>query len=504
MGLLSALPLAILLTCYGPVLSELVRDWIDDPAYSHGFVVPLFSAYCIWQARRTIAALTPQVNASGMWLLLAGLGTLVLGTLAGEYFLSRASLVLVLAGLALFLLGRRVFAYLAFPIAYLLFMIPVPAVIYNSLAFPLQGLAARFSVWVLDRLSIPALLDGHIIRLSHMTLGVTEACSGLHSLVSLLALATAWSYLAVPRKGLRVLLVAAAVPIAIAANMLRVVLTSLLCEIFGPGAAEGFFHSFSGLLVFLVSLAALVSLSSLGWLSTHGQVPGDPSLAPGASAGEATTDHPVGFRHAALCAALLLVTVSFVHLRSGSRAVPLREPLETLPVQIGDWRMVGDARFDDQTIRILQPTEYLQRTYQNGRGDRLTVFVGYWETQRKGAMAHSPKNCLPGSGWEPIRSWRMELAPTSPEAPRTVTALLVQKLLAKELVLYWYQAEGRAFAGEFAARYAMVKSAVLRGRTDAALIRLSCPIRTDLDDASLLLAGFVQQLHPQLARRLPD
>jgi exosortase len=192
--------------------------------------------------------------------MIAGLAELVLGQVAAENFLLRSSLVVILAGLVWFHCGGYVLRLLAFPLGFLLFMIPIPATIFYAVAFPLQRFAAANAAAVLDLLGIPVLLDGNVMHLSTISLGVTEACSGIRSLISLLALAVAWAYLTLPGIGSMALLIAAAIPITIVANVGRVVTTGLTAEWFGARYAEGFFHSFSGWLIFLIAFGGLFAV----------------------------------------------------------------------------------------------------------------------------------------------------------------------------------------------------------------------------------------------------
>jgi exosortase len=261
-GFLGLLFLVILGGIYAPAIPELLSDWWNDPNYSHGFLVPLFSGFFVWQRREALKILVPQGHWLGLPVLLAGIGTLILGDIGAEYFLTRSSFIVIVAGLVLFHLGVEIFRLLLFPLAFLFFMVPLPAIVFNAIAFPLQGLAAQNAAWTLDLLGVPVLRDGNVIHLSLISLGVTEACSGIRSLVSLLALAVAWAYLSLSGGWSRVLLVLSAVPITVIANAGRVVMTGLIGQWFGLKYAQGFFHSFSGWIIFLVAFLGLWGVNS--------------------------------------------------------------------------------------------------------------------------------------------------------------------------------------------------------------------------------------------------
>ena len=262
-GLAALVFVGLLAGLYAGILRDLAWQWWDDPNYTHGFLVPLFSGFLVWQRRNQLAALPPRGSWIGLPVLLAGVGALLLGDLAAENFLIRSSLIVVLAGLVLFHLGRDSFRVLAFPLLFLFFMIPLPATVFYAVAFPLQNLAARNAAWTLDHLGVPVLLDGNVIHLTRLSLGVAEACSGIRSLITLLSAAVAWAALTIPGIWGMVAFVAAVVPITIIANAGRVVMTGLIAQWFGIEYAEGFFHTFSSWLVFVFAFVCLLGLHRL-------------------------------------------------------------------------------------------------------------------------------------------------------------------------------------------------------------------------------------------------
>jgi exosortase len=250
----------LLLWLYFPTLSHLVGQWWSDPNFSHGFFVPLFSGFVIWQERSRLSRLTPQPSWWGLFFLGLGLCVLIVGQMGAELFLSRLSLLIALAGMIVLFLGWRFFLALLFPWAFLLLMIPIPAIIFNQLTFPLQKLASVIASTTLPWMGVPVLREGNVIILPAMALEVAEACSGIRSLMSLATLALIYGYLMERKVAVRVLLTLASVPIAVAANSLRIVGTGLLVQYWDPERAQGFFHEFSGWLIFVVSLIMLYLL----------------------------------------------------------------------------------------------------------------------------------------------------------------------------------------------------------------------------------------------------
>jgi exosortase len=245
---------------YAPIIGRLVAQWWSDPNFSHGFFVPAFAAYIVWQDRPRLRAITPTPSNWGLPIILLSLLILILGVFGAELFLSRISLLFLAGGIIVFLRGWVALRAVLFPLIFLVLMIPIPAIVFSQITFPLQILASKLSAWLLPFLGVPVLREGNVINLPAMPLEVAEACSGIRSLLSLTTLAIMYGYLLEKRIGVRVLLGLASIPIAVAANGLRIVGTGLLVQYWDPDKAEGFFHAFSGWLVFVVSLLMLFVL----------------------------------------------------------------------------------------------------------------------------------------------------------------------------------------------------------------------------------------------------
>jgi exosortase len=252
--------LALIVAIYWGVATKLVHDWYTDPDFSHGFLVPLFSAYLIWTKREKLKTIPLQQSWSGVPLLIAAIITLFLGIYGAELFLARISLVMLLAGIVWTMAGRPMLRELRFPILVLLLAIPLPKVLYNQITFPLQILASKLASAALPLFGVPVMRDGNIIQLPSMPLEVAEACSGIRSLMSLFTAAVFYGYFLEPSTKRRVILALAALPIAVLANGARIVGTGLAVQYWDPDKALGFFHEFSGWLIFVVSLVLLYLL----------------------------------------------------------------------------------------------------------------------------------------------------------------------------------------------------------------------------------------------------
>jgi exosortase len=247
----------VLIALYYRIGIKLVVDWYNYPDYSHGFLVPLFSVFLLWDKRKQIATTPVRSTWAGLPLVLFGLITLIFGVYGVDLFTSRISFVILLTGLVWTFLGRAMLRQLQFPILILLLAIPFPAIIFNQITFPLQLMASRLASMVLPILGVPTLQEGNVIQLPAMKLEVAEACSGIRSLMSLFTLAVFYGYFLERTTRRRVILALASIPIAVAANVVRIVGTGLCVQYWDPVKALGFFHEFSGWVMFVVSLACL-------------------------------------------------------------------------------------------------------------------------------------------------------------------------------------------------------------------------------------------------------
>ncbi|MGH9354955.1 MAG: exosortase A [Terriglobia bacterium] len=254
---------ALFVYLYAGILGRLVEQWWTDPNFSHGFFVPAFSAFLIWTNRRRLAAIKPSPAWGGLAVIALALALLVFGVLAAVLFVSRVSVVVLIAGLVIYFRGWRFFKAVIFPWAFLFLMIPPPTLVMNLVTLPLQFLASDLATWFLRFSGVPVLQNGNVIQLPNMALEVVEACSGIRSLVSLGTLAIIYGYLLETSLAVRIVLVALSAPIAVLANGLRIMGTGLTGMYWDPSKAQGFFHEFSGWVIFVLSLAALFTAHAI-------------------------------------------------------------------------------------------------------------------------------------------------------------------------------------------------------------------------------------------------
>src|SRR5580698_7592588 len=251
---------ALLIACYAPVLFGLVRQWATDEDVGHGFFVPFVAGYIVWKRRGQLAAKKPVPNYWGLALVLLGAVQMLLGTMGAQIFIARTAFLVSLVGAVLFLGGTRTLKILAFPLFLLVFMFPIPAIIYARITLPLQLFASSVAETVLNFIGIPVLRDGNVLELANgQRLSVVEACSGIRSLLSLSFLSLIYAYFFDNKVWMRWVLLAATLPIAIIANAGRVTITGVLSEV-NPELARGFFHELEGYVIFVIAFVMLLGL----------------------------------------------------------------------------------------------------------------------------------------------------------------------------------------------------------------------------------------------------
>lgn len=255
----AALVVGALLLVYWGVISGLVDAWSTDDNYSHGFFIVPLAAYFAWERRKAFAAAPLGPSYFGLVVVAGSLFLLVAGLLGAELFLSRVSIIGAIAGSMLFLFGWQRLRTMQFPLAFLLLMIPLPAIIFNKIAFPLQLVASHVGEYTITSLDIPILREGNVLILANATLEVAEACSGIRSLVSLFTLGIVFGYFVDRRAWVRTAIALSAVPVAILANGLRVASAGVAAHKFGTAGVEGLFHDFSGWAVFVVAFMMMLA-----------------------------------------------------------------------------------------------------------------------------------------------------------------------------------------------------------------------------------------------------
>jgi exosortase len=251
------------LALYYPFIQTLMRDWDTNDNYSQGYFIPFVSAFMIWWVLKDLEINDLKPSNWGIAIIVLGLLQLFIAKVGSEYFLQRTSMIIVLFGISFFLFGGRFTKTIWLPLVYLIFMVPLPAIIWNRIAFPMQLFASAITEDVVRFIGIPILREGNVLHLAQTSLEVVDACSGLRSLVNILGLAVGLGFVMNKEAWKRWVLFVAAFPIAVIVNIIRLAGTAVLATRYGGDVARGFLHDFSGWLVFVAGIALLIGVQGV-------------------------------------------------------------------------------------------------------------------------------------------------------------------------------------------------------------------------------------------------
>ena len=387
--------LAALVLAYWTVLEGMVEQWLHNEDYSHGILVVPVAVYLAWRKRKELKKATVRSDGRGLFMLFAAVAVFIVGELGAELFTTRVSLLVSVIGLVWLLCGLEVLKILSFPVGFLFLMLPLPGFIYRNVTFPLQMLASIGSVNVLHSIGLSALREGNVIDVGFMKLQVVEACSGLRYILPFLTLGVLFAYLGQKAFWKRAVLVLATVPISVGANVLRISGTGFIGLFWGNQAAEGFFHSFSGWIVFMVCIAVLSVLNfGLKYFPEKKAQTKASSTGPSRQ----STGYRTPWGTVAVSVVILLATPSVVRFLGQVPPLPLSRTLAEFPLEFAGWRG-QKIDMDPKLWEKVGGQDYLIINYARDGHKPLNLYVVYYEYQRKGGdFVHSPRLCLPGHG----------------------------------------------------------------------------------------------------------
>ncbi|MGB3406099.1 MAG: VPLPA-CTERM-specific exosortase XrtD [Jannaschia sp.] len=505
-------PLAILLATLAalPVfwlgLESLGLAWIT-PEYSHGPLIPVISFYLFLRELRNHPD-TPG-GSGGIMEILPGLGVAVLalglavvGNIMGVPDIVAYALILWVMALVLIAMGwtrgRRHWA----PVLHLVFMLPLPQIVYWNVSTWLQGVSAEVGVAMIGLMGIPVLLEGHVIDLGVYKLQVAEACSGLRYLFPILS----FSYLtAILYRGPfahKLVLFAMAAPVAVLLNALRIGIIGILVDSYGIAQAEGFLHVFEGWVVFGL---CLVVLFSTAWLLSCLRRTDGPMLDLDTTglAAELGRVRGVGNVPVILVLAALSTAGSTTILaRSAQEPVIARPAFALLDLEMGRWSGAR-ATLDPQVARVLGADDYLDATLVGvGESAPVQTFVAWYANQNGGSGLHSPTVCLPSAGWEIAEMKKIEIAL---DGGFTANRALISKGLEQQLVYYWFEQGGTRVTGDWQAKLLALRRSLFDGVGDGAIVRFTTPVISgeEISMADRRILDMMAEALPRLAAHLP-
>jgi len=500
---------------YSAFTNLIVKDW-EREAYSYCWLIPPIVFFLIWLRRDELITVPSEPSWAGLMPIGFGIVFFWLGELGGEWYTMYVSSWLIIVGLCLLHLGWNKLKHIGFALFFILTMFPVPFFIDTRIMLQLRMISSKLGVAMIQAYGLPVVRQGNIIDLGFTKLQVVDACSGLHSLISLLVLSLLIVYFFKDYLWKRAVLLFSSIPLAIVTNSFRISMTAILYKYFGAGVAEGFFHKFSGLLIFvicipilLIEMKVLEKLPPVQFRATSESKETDKTTSNNRPVihKQKVSKHGSLLQPIFMIAIILLgTTLAFSHTIDFREKIPIKKNLDQFPLKIGEWTANHYQKIAQKFLDELDLSEYVIADYQNPEKKRINFYVAYYESQRKGESIHSPATCLPGNGWSFDQSGTVKITNvTRNNKTMEVNRALMQLGRNRQVTYYWFPCRGRILYNAYQLKIYNFWDALTQQRTDGALVRLITSVYEDetLDDAERRLQNFVRDVEPVLEEYLP-
>ena len=490
-------------------LKYLLEIWNTREEYSHGYLIPFVVIFLIWQKKEILQGIKFEGSWAGLAVVFLGLVLFFSGELSTLYVIVQYSFLIVLTGIVLSLLGWKGFRVIWVPLLILIFMIPLPNFILQNLSNELQLISSQMGVWIIKAFGISVLLEGNVIDLGKYKLQVVEACSGLRYLFPLMTFGFITAYFYKAEMWKRIMIFLSTIPITVLMNSFRIGVIGVTVEYWGESMANGFLHDFEGWFVFMACTGLLFVEM---WLLTRiGK--NRKSLTqvfaihlPVKNASEINAlPRTIPTSYLVVASMLLLVTIAGIFLPERQEIIPGRKQFSSFPLTLDRWHGQED-HLKKIYLETLKLEDYILADYLNVENQSVNFYVAYYDSQRKGESAHSPRTCIPGGGWK-IESLSDK---SIPEVivngnPLRVNRTLISMGDHKQLVYYWFQQRGRVITNEYMVKWYLFWDALKKNRTDGALVRLTTYIKPgqDIAEADRLLIDFAKSVNPLMKKFIP-
>lgn len=488
-------------------------EWWKRDDYTYCYLVVPIVLYLLWEKRESLSKVISQSSWMGLFPFVLGIIFYWLGELGGEFYTMYVASWLILVGLCWLHLGWEKFKTIFFALFFVLTMFPPPNFIYQKISVSLKLISSQLGVTLMQWYGMSAYREGNIIDLGFTQLQVVDACSGLRYLIPLIVLGILLAYFFRAPLWKKAFLLLSSVPLSVFSNSLRIAMTGILYEIWGPKVAEGFFHGFSGWFIFMFSLVLLLGEM---WLLKR-VIPerksstvekDNPAKIPVAGSGNILVKTGVrSFFQPQFVAAVVLLGVTLIISQSVEfrEKIPISKTFRQFPLEIGEWQGKS-GHMEQEFINALHFNDYVIIDYMNAAGKAVNFYVAYYESQRKGESIHSPSTCLPSSGWIFNEAGKVTLHFAAEGlADMPVNRAFIQKGGARQLSYFWFPMRGRVLTNAYEMKIFNFWDALTRQRTDGALVRVITPVfeYEKVEEADKRLQAFVKDVVPVLDEFLP-
>jgi exosortase D (VPLPA-CTERM-specific) len=491
------------------------HDW-EREAYSYCWLILPVVFFLIWIKRDDLLSTPSEPSWAGLFPIGVGIVFFWLGELSGEFFTLYISFWLILVGICLLHLGWQKLKLIGFAMFFILTMFPVPNFINTQLMLKLRLISSKLGVTILQLYGLPAYREGNIIDLGFTQLQVVDACSGLHSLISMVVLCLLLVYFFKDHIWKRSVLLVSSIPLSIVTNSMRIAMTGILYKYFGARVAEGFFHGFSGWLIFVFSIPVLlIEMKILEKLppvqaktvSESKKIDTITSSNNPNSHNKKVSKDGLLLQPIFVVAVILLgATLALSNTVDFREKIPAKKNLAQFPLKVGEWSADRSQPLKQIFIDALDLSEYVIIDYYNRDGKQVNFYVAYYESQRKGESIHSPATCLPGNGWSFDQSGLVEITSVSGnKGSMEVNRAIMQLGRERQLSYYWFPVRGRILNNAYQLKIYNFWDALTQQRTDGALVRVITSVygNEELSDAEKRLQNFVRDIEPVLEEFIP-
>jgi exosortase D (VPLPA-CTERM-specific) len=492
-------------------LEQLLTTWVNVEEYSHGFFIPIITAYFIWIRRRELKFIDRFKDAvPGLLIVTLGLILYIVGGLATLKFIEQYALIITVTGMFTVAFGISGLRVGAIPLLFLVFMVPFPQFILNNLSSKLQLISSWLGVEFIRACNIMVYLEGNVIDLGGYKLQVVDACSGLRYLFPLSSLSFLCAYLFKGPFWQKLLIFLSSAPLTIFMNSFRIGVIGILVDHWGTEMAEGFLHDFEGWIVFLVCMV-LLFIEMWFFSRINGQKVAFNELVviPNEWSGDSSQANlEIVYNKSILLLMVMLgitaVTANYVESRED--IIPTRKAFLNFPLKLANWQGRNES-ISQHYLNFLKLTDYVIINYSKPEsGNSVNFYSAYYQSQREGVSVHSPKSCIPGDGWQITQIGQQVFPDFKIDGNQLrINRAVIEKGENKQLVYYWFMQRGRMITNEYLVKWYLFYDAITMNRTDGALIRLVTSIGTaeDIKSADSRLVNFLKDLMPVIPAYIP-
>ncbi len=489
-------------------LDSLIRMedmWATREEYGYAYIIPFITGYFIWQNKIQLQQVEYKLSWVGGLFLVLGCFLILLGVLSATHSITQYGYIFSVVSTAFFFMGWKAFKIILGPMLLLFLVVPLPNFIFNNLSADLQLISSQIGVAVIRAFGISVYLEGNVIDLGKFQLQVVEACSGLRYLFPLISLSIIAAFLYQAALWKRTVIVLSSIPITVLMNSFRIGVIGILVEYGGIEQAEGFLHDFEGWLVFMACVGLL--LIEMWLLVSFGKNKQKLSEVFAVELPEILPSDTVykerGFSwHYIIPTLFVLIAGGYIGtLNERAEIIPERVDFSGYPLTLGGWSGRRDT-IEKKYLDELKLNDYIIADYRNDSGDGVNLYLAYYDSQRSGAAAHSPKSCIPGGGWRIKSHSTIDIDGIS----KSTNRLLIRKGDYGQLVYYWFDQRGRNITNEYMVKWYLFWDSMTSGRTDGALVRLTTTLQPgeDVVKADRRLTKFAQLIQPTLSDYIPE